>query len=133
MFKGLVIGAIVLMGSVSNACDLKFEKLALCADIEFSAAPVSGKDSPFLLSFHDLNGAPVALPTSKMEVVLWMPSMGHGSRPTSVTRFERTGAAYVSNAFFMMAGDWEIGVSFVNINSSGAKTVLDRAVYNLDL
>lgn len=42
-----------------------------------------------------------------VSVVLWMPSMGHGSSPVAVTRLE-VGTYRASNVFFTMGGDWEI-------------------------
>lgn len=42
-----------------------------------------------------------------VSVVLWMPSMGHGSSPVSVTR-QSVGAYLASEVFFSMGGEWEI-------------------------
>lgn len=41
------------------------------------------------------------------QVVLWMPSMGHGSTPTQ-TAWADQGTYRTTNVFFTMPGDWEI-------------------------
>jgi len=45
----------------------------------------------------------------EVEVELWMPSMGHGSSPVTVTRMD-TGTYRASQVFFTMPGDWEIRI-----------------------
>lgn len=51
---------------------------------------------------------PVDLPDTP-EVYLWMPSMGHGSVPTTTSKAD-LGTYLVENVFFIMPGDWEIRV-----------------------
>ena len=53
----------------------------------------------------------VAQQVADMNVVLWMPAMGHGSSPVKLTL---TGLNYyqVSQAYFIMPGNWEVKMSF---------------------
>lgn len=55
------------------------------------------------------------------DVVLWMPSMGHGSAPTQTTRLD-VGTYRASNVFFIMPGDWDIRFSVKDENDA-SKTV----------
>ncbi len=45
-----------------------------------------------------------------VSVLLWMPSMGHGSAPV---KLDKLGPAQfrVTNVYFIMPGDWEIRLS----------------------
>lgn len=44
-----------------------------------------------------------------VEVLLWMPSMSHGSAPVTLTNKE-AGLYEISNIFFIMPGDWEVRI-----------------------
>lgn len=46
-------------------------------------------------------------PKKEIKVVLWMPSMGHGSSPVTVENL-KTGTYRASNIYFVMPGEWEI-------------------------
>lgn len=46
-------------------------------------------------------------PDDEVSLLLWMPSMGHGSTPTTVQRTD-TGHFLFSNIFFIMPGEWEL-------------------------
>lgn len=52
------------------------------------------------------DGFPV-LEDVPVSVVLWMPSMGHGSSPVTVERLG-VGTYRASKVFFTMRGDWQI-------------------------
>ena len=55
-----------------------------------------------------LDDSPVPVELESLpKVVLWMPSMGHGSTPTQV-RLSDIGSFEVNNVFFIMPGDWEL-------------------------
>lgn len=67
----------------------------------------------------------------RLHVRLWMPSMGHGSRPTQVRLLSSEGECLkfnVSQLYFSMPGDWEIQAEI----QKGQK-VLDQARYAYDL
>jgi len=50
--------------------------------------------------------------TGEIAVELWMPSMGHGSSPVTVTKVD-VGTYRATQVFFTMPGDWEIRVKRV--------------------
>jgi hypothetical protein len=60
-------------------------------------------------------------------VMLWMPSMGHGSSPVTVERLS-TGVYRASRVFFTMKGDWEI-----HVQSKDGGEVHDEAVLHVAL
>ena len=55
-------------------------------------------------------------------VVLWMPSMGHGSTPTQTKQVD-IGSFRATQVYFVMPGEWEIRFQFRQ-----AEKVLDEAV-----
>jgi hypothetical protein len=62
-----------------------------------------------------------------VSVVLWMPSMGHGSSPVNVERTD-VGTYRATNVFFVMPGSWEIRVQL----SAGNK-ILDTAILPIEI
>ena len=53
------------------------------------------------------DGSPVLTDIAFPTLILWMPSMGHGSSPTRVERLD-TGTYRASEVFFVMPGEWEL-------------------------
>ncbi len=60
----------------------------------------------YRLSSYDQSAIEVDA-VSVPQLILWMPAMGHGSSPTTVTRIE-VGTYRASNVFFIMPGQWEL-------------------------
>ena len=60
-------------------------------------------------------------------VVLWMPEMGHGSSPTSISHLD-TGTYRASDVFFVMPGHWQIKFQLKNGN-----TVEDELVVSITI
>lgn len=85
---------------------LFFKKNNLRLDFYWSQAPVIADESKILLILVNELGTP-ADPEGKLSSKIWMPSMGHGSYPISVTRL-RTGVYELSEIFFTMEGYWDI-------------------------
>lgn len=76
--------------------------------LEWEARPTDEEFGSFLLktgasldALEDVEG--------NLAVVLWMPSMGHGSSPVTVERISK-GTYRASKVFFTMPGDWEIRI-----------------------
>lgn len=92
-------------------CQARFKSSGLCLTWAWEQEPTS--NSPGRLIFKTFQWSPGeqgALKTdtaSVPDVVLWMPSMGHGSSPTHTVRIE-TGTYQSSKVFFVMPGEWEI-------------------------
>ncbi|MES2767598.1 MAG: serine protease spb1 [Bdellovibrionota bacterium] len=115
--------------SPSSAYQVIFKKLGIYAEIEWANPPQKSQDSKFHLKVLGMvsEESMQKLESATLEVILWMPSMGHGSSPTSVQKVNSS-TFDVSNVYFIMDGDWEI--RFVLKNGS---QVLDEATYSLDI
>lgn len=107
-------------------CPLDYPNAGLCAKIEWLVGPSGSGANSFTIKFWDKDtGAPAGPyvdPEHDVTVQLWMPSMGHGSSPVTVSK-ESTGIYKATNVFFIMPGDWDIRVKLVD----GA-TVVEQAV-----
>lgn len=99
--------------------------------LEWETKPGNEEFGSFLLKIGRANLADQsALPEDidgEVAVVLWMPSMGHGSSPVTVTKAD-VGTYRASRVFFSMPGDWEIRVQHI---SNGA--VVEQTVFALRL
>ena len=62
-----------------------------------------------------------------LAVVLWMPSMGHGSSPVKVDKLD-TGTYRAKNVFFTMGGSWEIRIQLKSGND-----IADEAIIPINL
>ena len=81
-----------------SGCALVLARLSQCVSLTWIQASTDSQMGIFTLDFSQA----VA---SEVKAVLWMPSMGHGSRPTTVTRLSET-QFQVSNVAFIMPGEW---------------------------
>ncbi len=97
-----------------------------CVELTWEKYPTQGEFGAFVVRIFQpgLDGAPPVLvePDGDLAVVLWMPSMGHGSSPVSLVRLE-SGIYRASNVFFSMHGEWEIRFLLKRNNE-----VVDQAV-----
>ena len=121
-------------GAQNNAhqsCTLNLTQSGLCASLTWTQGPVSPAESEFILKFWNATGSsengPYVDPTNTLAVVLWMPSMGHGSSPVTIEKLE-PGVYRVRRVYFIMPGEWEIRTFLKN----GA-TVIDQATVTLTL
>lgn len=121
----------------SSRCPLPLKRAKLCASISWDSAPATGRANAFTLRFWDLKtgseSGPYITPAQAPFVRLWMPSMGHGSRPVVISSAREGGAELpgvfrVEQVFFSMPGDWDVQVQL----RSGSQ-VADQAVLSLDL
>jgi hypothetical protein len=127
------IDKIGLNGSQSQAteCPLQFTQSSLCASLDWVQGPQSPNESEFTLKFWNKDSGtksgPFVDPTQTLSVVLWMPSMGHGSSPVTIEKIE-DGVYRVRRVYFIMPGDWEIRTFL----KDGA-TVIDQNTVSLIL
>lgn len=117
--------------SDSAACEIRFKSSGLCVSWRWEAKPTGAKVGALVFKVFrqnlfdaspietDLDGLPA--------VVLWMPSMGHGSSPTTVTRLD-VGTYRASKVFFVMPGEWQIKIQLKNGND-----VSDEALVSLTI
>jgi hypothetical protein len=105
-------------------CDVIFKTQGLCASMDWVKYPNEGEVCAFTLRFWKVGQAnasgPYLEPTFPVFVRLWMPSMGHGSSPVSISpSMDSNGLAIpgvyeVTQVFFVMRGQWEIQVQLKN-------------------
>jgi hypothetical protein len=113
----------------TTACAAKFYRSGNCVDITWETHPTESAVGSFLYKVSRENIAdrsPVVVDTQGTPiVVLWMPSMGHGSSPVTVARVD-TGTYRASEVFFIMPGKWQIKFQMTNGNE-----ILDEAILDL--
>lgn len=92
-----------------GGCDARFRTGGQCVAIEWEKIPTDEEAGSFLFRLsRDLpDGGREPVDLAPLKVVLWMPSMGHGSSPTTVQRLG-PGSYRASSVFFSMPGEWEI-------------------------
>ncbi len=107
----------------SPKCELYFKKVQACGQIEWVVKPKkveipTPKDqAEFKIQFFKKNRTHEKYTLAEtIRVKLFMPSMGHGSQPTSVSQetddqgHPIPGSYRVKDVLFSMPGDWEIRV-----------------------
>ena len=114
----------------TQECSVVFSNSQLCLQWFWETKPTSKEYGSLIFKIFRLNSydnTPVAseIPGAP-QVVLWMPSMGHGSTPTVTEKLD-TGTYRVKDVFFIMPGDWDILFQF---QDSSEKT-LDEAKVSL--
>ncbi|MGZ3653457.1 MAG: FixH family protein [Bdellovibrionota bacterium] len=91
-----------------------------CVALRWETLPTEEDFGSFLFVVSR-NGMPVD-PDSPPSVLLWMPSMGHGSSPVTVDRLA-LGEYRATKVFFAMKGPWEI-----RFQLAGAAGVKDETI-----
>ena len=76
--------------------------------LEWEKKPTDEEFGSFILRTGQSSNDPEDV-DGNLAVVLWMPSMGHGSSPVTVERIAK-GTYRASKVFFTMPGDWEIRI-----------------------
>jgi hypothetical protein len=108
------------------ACQAKFNS-GDCVNFNWQTLPSETGFGSFIFKTYRLNlgdGTPVPEDQNgELSVVLWMPSMGHGSAPVQVKRLD-VGTYQATNIFFTMKGNWEIRFQTKN----GTHDLEDQAV-----
>ncbi len=81
--------------------------------LQWEVRPTESEFGSFLLKIGRPNAADQSPVVQEIEgdvaVVLWMPSMGHGSSPVRVEKVD-IGTYRATRVFFTMPGDWEIRI-----------------------
>lgn len=102
----LLISLSVFMTSNAWTCEMFFKSENLCLEQKWIVAPTRTTVGEMTLTFKDSQGR-ITSPKMDPFVLLWMSSMGHGSRPVTITQVE-DGVYSVTNVKFIMGGPWEI-------------------------
>ena len=110
-------------GENSLKAHLEYKNKTLHIHTELTAPPVVGTES--FMKLDTRNGRDhsfVELTDESVEVILWMPDMGHGSAPTQISRVVDAngdlvpGRYEVRNIYFVMGGTWDVQVVLTDKN-----------------
>jgi hypothetical protein len=92
----------------SGRCTTEAPAGSLCVKVTWEALPTETQFGSFIFTLSDLASDRLDLKDhNPMSVILWMPSMGHGSSPVTVEKIA-PGIYRAKKVFFNMKGDWEI-------------------------
>jgi hypothetical protein len=124
------VALMVMVGTLASAHEghdhpplaghLSFKQNTLHVHASFVSAPLVGQEARMVLEAKDPETHQSVGLKDDVEVLLWMPTMGHGSAPTQVERaMDATGnilpgTFMVRNIFFVMGGEWEIRVTLTD-------------------
>lgn len=114
---------------------LVFPRAGLVAEAQWVKGPGVSSESQMRLVWREVNTGKVVDPHLQFAVVLWMPSMDHGSAPTQIRRAVNAanevivGTYLVTKMFFIMPRDWEVVVKLRHLDGSeeAAKILLNIA------
>jgi len=119
-------------------CPLQFVVSGYCASLTWQSTPSDQGSASFTLKFwkaeQESPQGPYADPTGSVYTKLWMPSMGHGSSPVTLTHSQDSSGNQVpgvfqgSDVYFIMPGAWDVHVQILN----GAQ-VSEEAVVSLTI
>lgn len=108
----------------------EFKKIAYSFSIDWQTGPSTDVSSFILKTWKTdtgtVNGPYLDLPNT-LKVILWMPSMGHGSAPVKITKMG-PGEYKVTNIYFVMPGRWD-----VKFHVTKANDVLDEVNLPFDI
>jgi hypothetical protein len=109
-------------------CKYFFEAKRLCLDFKWLARPSQTQLAELEFKFF-IQERPTEFidPALQPFISLWMPSMGHGSRPVVVEK-TATGVYKASKIFFIMPGEWEI-----RFQLKEDKDVVDQVIEKITL
>lgn len=115
MFKSLFVGVALLFSlsafaddghtHTQNVCAAK--NPAVCAHLGIYGTLNSTDAAKFIVDVMTPDGAAY----TNLKVVLWMPDMGHGSRPVTLQDMGHN-HSLVTDAYFIMAGAWLVKLNF---------------------
>jgi hypothetical protein len=113
------------------SCSVAFKNSGNCIDWKWEKMPTESEMGAFYFKTYRKNtvdGSAILLDQASVpQIVLWMPSMNHGSSPVS-TGQEDTGTYRATNVFFIMPGEWEIKFQIKDGNQ-----VIDEAIVTLTI
>ncbi len=110
---------------------IRLEKLNACGELVWTMGPDIHNESQALLTLKSLSAEPLQIsPSANLKLTLWMPSMGHGSAPTS-SETVSLGVFKITQIFFIMPGEWELRFEVQDVEKQN--TLLDSARLKIDL
>lgn len=118
-------------GGQPASCPIEFAVTQHCASVEWTAGPSISTNNAYTLRVWKKGGSPTGpfeAPGAILTVAPWMPSMGHGTTPTTVTT-QAPGVYAISRINFAMGGDWQLQHHVKN--ASGA--TIETSSYDLSV
>lgn len=113
---------------LNQLCAFDITAYDMCADIIWNTSPKVSENSPFKLNFYTKNNPTILVnPPNDIYVYLWMPDMGHGSSPITLTQ-TTTGEFMAQDVYFLMNGLWQIRIQFKNGNE-----ILNETAFSISL
>ncbi len=110
-------------------CEIRFQASGHCLLWQWENLPTSTQVGSIIFKVvrsNALDDSPIPVDLNSVPtLVLWMPSMGHGSSPTTVEQVD-TGSYRAKNVFFIMPGEWEM-----RFQVKDGSTVQDEALVTL--
>lgn len=114
-----------------SQCQVKFKNSQYCLTWVWEVEPTDSVAGSLVFKIsrgNNFDDSPVLTDFDfPVSVLLWMPSMGHGSSPTKTEKLD-VGTYRTSNVFFVMPGDWEI-----RFQVKDGKTITDEAIVSLSI
>lgn len=97
-------------------CELYLSKAQICLHVQWLQKPNTQSNAAFTLTFtQGKTNQPVSMDmfenlSQNLKIILWMPSMGHGSVPVIIKKnIDSTPPSLtIERVYFIMPGDWEI-------------------------
>lgn len=110
-------------------CELFLNQKRLCVSFNWLTQPDTQNFGSFEFKFfaQETPDTSVSPTGGVVSVLLWMPSMGHGSSPVTLEKI-KDGEYKATQVFFIMPGSWEIHIQIKN-----DKTVVDEVVKKFNL
>ena len=108
------VATIAATSASSAPCAFEFPNQNLCAALAWPTSASVGAEVKFQVQFRDLTSGAFRDPEGDVSLYLWMPMMGHGSRPVTIGHISGTGLYEISKAYFVMMGDWDLHLTIKN-------------------
>jgi hypothetical protein len=137
--KTLIVVTLLCLGpqSFAHSGHLSYKNNTVHIHANFVADPLVGKEATLVLEAKEAaTHQPIEL-MDKVSVVLWMPSMGHGSAPTQIQATLDPngnvilGSYTVRNIYFIMGGQWDVRVTLTDANGV-SETQIFQWLYRFD-
>ena len=119
-----LIGAVCGFGFSSDAQAASIANQTVEAHLTWIQGPRLDAESILDLQFVDSETQQPTILTDELKVTVFMPMMGHGSSPTTITALKDAsgklipGAYQVSKIYFTMGGEWEIHIMLKNADGT---------------
>jgi hypothetical protein len=109
-------------------CSLESRSLDICLQLKWLEMPTEDDYGSFeLKAFKGPDYTlEIPAPLEQLKVILWMPSMNHGSSPVTITNYSNA-HFLIEDVFFIMPGDWDIEFHFQT--SNGGKDEIIKQIH----